>query len=268
MERSAGTAAGRIKFENPPINELAIALFHLPITEMKAQHMGLYWNRIRDKYHDCVQQQPIIANLSDAFPETPGEVFPLPRFWFSSSAHPTLIQIQRNAFILNWRRGTTSEYPHYETVVKEFWQEFDRYKSFVQDLGGKSLEIIQRCELTYVNLITQSDVFSSPDQLKNILPPIASLSDIQTDNRKMAGLNATITYRVDATLLIDMAVRLGHKPDTKEPVAIIELKAHGVPSDLSLEGTRAWYDLAHEATYKMFLDATNEEVQKLIWKPR
>ena len=269
MERPpSGAADKRIKFENPPINELVLALFHLPIVEMKAQHIGLYWNRIRDRYPLCEQQPPIVnPSETQPFPDAPGEVFPLPRFWFFSDVHPTLIQIQRNAFIFNWRRGTTSEYPHYETVEKDFWQELGDYKTFVQELGGQGLDVIQRCELTYINVIPPNEFFANPAQLMNVLPLIASLSDIQTDDRQIAGLNATVTYRVNPTLLIDLAVRLGRRSDTKELVAILEIKAHGVPSDLSLEGTRSWYDSAHEATYKIFLDATAEQVQRLIWKP-
>ena len=49
MDRpSSGAADKRIKFANPPINELIVALYHLPIVELKAQHIGIYWNRIRE----------------------------------------------------------------------------------------------------------------------------------------------------------------------------------------------------------------------------
>ncbi len=56
--------------------------------------------------------------------------------------------------------------------------------------------------------------------------------------------------------------------DTNEPAVILELKAHGVPTDLSLEAARAWYDAAHDATYRLFLDATAQAVQEKIWKLR
>jgi len=267
---SSGAADQRIKFENPPINELVIALYHLPIVEMKSQHIGLYWNRIRDRYPRCEQQPIIIVDASDTQPlsEVPGEIFPLPRFWFFSDAHPTLIQIQRNAFIFNWRRLAKNEYPHYETVVSDFWRELEDYKTFVQELGGRGLDVVRRCELTYINIISPNEFFANPTQLMNVLPPIASFSDIQTDDRQLAGMNATATYLVNPTLRIDLAIKLGRRTDdTKALVAILELKAHGVPSDLSLEGTRSWYGSAHNATYKMFLDATARQVQERIWKP-
>src|SRR6516164_7513121 len=107
--------------------------------------------------------------------EVPGEVFPLPRFWFLSTIHPTLIQVQRNAFMINWRRAPNApanEYPHYETVAKDFWKELEGYKTFVQDLVGGKLDPIQRCELTYVNVIAPNEVFVDQGQLMNVLPPV------------------------------------------------------------------------------------------------
>ncbi len=268
----AGHTKKRIKFENPPITELVVSLFHMPMPEFKAQHIGIYWDRVRKKYPLC-QQQSVVINPSDPqqLMQAPGEVFPLPRFWFSSDDHPTLVQVQRNAFMLNWRRlpgGLRSEYPHYETVIKDFWQELEGYKAFIQEYIGRKLDPIQRCELTYVNLIAPNEIFANQGQLMNVLPSVASFYDIQTDDRQFAALNATATYRVNPSLLIDLAVRFGRRSDTMELAVGLELKSYCVPSDLSLEGARAWYDSAHDATYKLFLDATAKQVQETIWKPR
>jgi uncharacterized protein (TIGR04255 family) len=269
MDRSsAGATDQRIKFENPPINELVIALYHLPIEEVKAQHIGLYWYRIRDRYPLCRQQPFIESSDTQSLLEVRDEIFPLPRFWFFSDAHPTLIQIQRNAFIFNWRRLMGYEYPHYETVVTDFWRELEIYKTFVQEVGGSGLDVIRRCELTYINIITPNEFFTNPAQLSNVIPPIGGFSDLQTDDRQFVGMNATATYETDPTLRIDCTIQLGRqRNDPQELVSILELKAHGVPSDLSLEGTRSWYNTAHDATYTMFLDITAKQVQERIWKP-
>jgi uncharacterized protein (TIGR04255 family) len=264
----------RVKFENPPVNELIIALYHLPLTELKAQHIGSYWDTIREKYPLC-EQQPVVTlpePQQQPFLETPGELFPLPRFWFHNTAHPTLIQVQRNAFMLNWRRSAAglsdSEYPHYEAVAKDFWEELENYKGFVQKAVGGKLDPIQRCELTYVNIIVPNELFGNPAELVKVLPSLASLYDLQTEDRQLAGIISTVVYRVTPTILIDLAIRLGRRADTNEPAAILELKAHGVPTDLSLDGAQTWYDAAHDATYRLFLDATAQAVQEKIWKPR
>jgi hypothetical protein len=117
-------------------------------------------------------------------------------------------------------------------------------------------------------MITPNEIFANEGQLLNVLPPVASFYDIHTDDRQFVGLNATATYRVNPSVQIDMALRLGRRQDINEPALGLELKAYGVPSDLSLDGARAWYDSAHDATYKLFLDATAKQVQETIWKPR
>jgi uncharacterized protein (TIGR04255 family) len=272
------TKEPRIKFANPPVNELVIALYHLPIAELKAQHIGMYWSQVRAKYPICDQQPPLILQPETMHPTQVsfidtalGELFPLPRFWFYNTTHPTLIQVQRSAFMLNWRRLPTlpnNDYPHYETVVKEFWEEFEIYKSFVQNVVGGKLDPIQRCELTYINLIPPNEIFSAAPQAVNVLPMLASLYDLQENERELAGVNATVTYRVAPSLLIDLGIRFGRRADTRELAVGLELKAHGVPTDLSLEAARGWYDAAHDATYKLFLAATSKEMQERIWKPQ
>ncbi|MGP0063963.1 MAG: TIGR04255 family protein [Isosphaeraceae bacterium] len=261
----------RVKFKNPPIHELSVGLFHLPISELKAQHIGVYWDIIRKRYPVCEQQTPIVSPSDNAplglFQDSPGEIFPLPRFWFSRDHCPTLIQVQRNAFLLNWRHLAGSEYPHYERVLHNFWQELEAYKTFIQETVEGKLDVIQRCELNYVNIITPNEVFAIPSQLPNILPMVASLYDVQRGNREVTGLNATVTYRVNPTLLVDLTIRLGHRADTKELAAGLELKAHGAPNDLSLDGARAWFDSAHDAIYSLFLDVTDKNVQNTIWRP-
>ncbi len=218
---------GRVKFKHPPINELVIGIYYVPVIELKAQHIGIYWDSIRQRYPNCEQQPPIVIQVegqpSALIPDVPGEIFPLPRFWFSSNAHSTLIQIQRNAFWLNWRRGPNDDYPHYEPVEKDFWREFDAYKDFIHGIGG-TLDVVQRCELSYINLISPNAFFSNPAELGRVLPPI-------------------------------------------ELVAVLELKAQGAPKDLSLEGAHAWFKAAHDAVYTLFLSLTDKEVQNQVWEP-
>jgi uncharacterized protein (TIGR04255 family) len=265
---------GRIKFADPPINELVVSMFHLPILEFKAQHIGLYWSRIRERYPLC-EQQPFVVNAPDQNPflglEAPGEFLPLQRFWFFSNQHPTLIQIQRNAFMFNWRRVPnlpTGEYPHYEAVVQDFWRELQGYEEFIREVVGGKLDVVQRCELGYVNLITPNEFFPDVTRVAAVLPSLSSLENLAANGRTLTGLNATITYRLTPNLAVDLTIRLGRRADTDEVALVLDLKAHGAPSDLSVQGAREWYESAHNATYRLFLDATAKDLQEKIWKPR
>jgi uncharacterized protein (TIGR04255 family) len=260
----------RTKFVDPPIVELVVSLFHLPILELKAQHIGLYWDCIRDRFPIC-EQQLLVTSPSDLQPfiEAPGEILPLPRFWFRSDKHSTLIQIQRNAFMLNWRRTPgAGDYPHYESVVDDFWKELQRYASFIQDTVGGKLDVIHRCELNYINVIPTNQYFPDVTRVGAVLPSLSGLETLATGDRRLAGMNAAVTYRLGPNLLADMLLRLGRRADTGDDALVLELKAHGAPDDLSMQSAREWYDEAHDVTYKLFLDATAKELQEKIWKLR
>lgn len=264
----------RTKFSNPPITEVAVSLFHLPVLELRAQHIGLYWNRIRDRYPLC-NQQPVVAlvptDQQQLFMDMPGEIFPLPRFWFYSDKHPTLIQVQRNAFLLNWRRleGTDpGDYPHYEEVIKDFWKEIEIYMAFLAEVLENKIDVLQRCELNYINLIQPSEFFNTLDDIKTVLPWLSGLADLAASGRELAGLNSAISHRLNQNLQLDIGVRLGRRSDGGEIGLGLDIKAHGIPADLSLDGARAWYELAHDAIYQMFLELTSKEMQEKLWMPR
>lgn len=94
MKKAQTKAKGRVKFKNPPINELVIALYHLPVVDMQAQHIGLYWDKIRKLYPKCEQKVPVLLDIQ--VPGAPPNVnetriFDLPRFWFHSGPGSMLI---------------------------------------------------------------------------------------------------------------------------------------------------------------------------------
>lgn len=270
MTATSSSPPERTKFVDPPIVELVVSLFHLPILELKAQHIGLYWNRICKQFPIC-EQQAVVVNPADPNPfvETPGEVFPLPRFWFRSDEHPILIQLQRNAFMLNWRRTpSAADYPRYETVIRDFRRELETYTAFIKDEVGGKLDVVQKCELNYINIIPTNQFFPDATHVAAVLPSLSGLQSLDINDRRLAGINATITYRLAPTLSADMTIKLGRRSDTGDEVLVLELKAHGAPSDLSVQSARQWYEEAHDVTYKLFLDATAKELQEKIWKPR
>lgn len=253
----------RVKFKNPPINELVIGLYHLPLIELKAQHVGIYWQLIKDRFPLCEQQSPIGA---DFFAALQGELFPLPRFWFYRDPTSRLVQLQRNAFIYNWRRGGGEDaYPHYENVHEEFWSEFVIYQQFLRDTVSTQVGVIRSCELTYINIIPANG-WSTPSELGAILPSVAGFRNVESEAHLLIGLNSIAAFRIDENLQVDVSVKTAARTGNKENVAILEIKGHGAPEGLSVEETAPWYDAAHEAIYELFLAFTDKEAQRK-WEP-
>ena len=261
MKHPTAALASRVKFKKPPINELVIGLYYVPIVDLKAQHVGLYWERIKDRFPICEQKEPI----GPIFEHVDGELFPLPRFWFYREAASNLVQLQRNAFIYNWRRCLNHTYPHYENVYEEFLTEFNIYQRFLHDEVSAKVDVIRLCELTYINIIS-TEGWSKPSELGAILPPVAGFQVIETESRSLIGLNSTVACRLNENLQVDVSVKTGKRKGDSENLAILEIKGHGAPDGFSVESVQPWYDAAHDAIYDLFLTFTDKEAQQR-WEP-
>jgi uncharacterized protein (TIGR04255 family) len=260
--------SGRKKFLTPPITELVMGISFVPLNELRAQHIGIYWNLIKDRFPVCEQQPPIALDpAAMTFREVPGEIFPLPRFWFSSGPESTLVQLQRDMFLLNWRKGSENLYPHYENVAAQFWEETEILRRFLKENVNDDITIINRCELNYINSIDANALFSSPSDLKNILPAVSGFSDMETAAAKLGALNAAGFYQLSPEVRLEVSLRLGQRTDTGALGSVIEFKAVGAPPTFSLEAARSWYDTAHEMIYESFLRFTTERAQDELWQP-
>src|ERR671936_2220735 len=80
----------RIKFRNPPIDELVIGSYFPPIRKLQAQHVGLFWASVFDTFPRCSQQLPIGESV-----QAEDEPVPMPRFWLITEDDSRLIQIQK-----------------------------------------------------------------------------------------------------------------------------------------------------------------------------
>jgi hypothetical protein len=137
--------------------------------------------------------------------------------------------------MLNWR-VQNNEYPHYENVEKEFWDEIEIYKAFIQDSVGAKLDVVNRCELTYINVIARNEFFSSRAEIKNVLPSIEGLCNLQNEARDLVGLNVSAIYKINDHLLIDVTTKLGRRTDTKEEMRSLRSKHMALRAIFRSEG--------------------------------
>jgi hypothetical protein len=143
-----------LKFKNPPISELVIGVyFDREIPSLRSEHVGLFWGQVRQDFPN-IQQQPIVA----APPLQPfqqiflSSEFWMPRFWLEASDGSTLMQIQKNAFLFNWRKRET-EYPHFDAVKAAFDKNKKRFFKFLSDELSETEPQAQLAELNYINAI-------------------------------------------------------------------------------------------------------------------
>jgi uncharacterized protein (TIGR04255 family) len=259
-----------VKYKNPPINELIIgAYFDQQIAPLRSEHVGLFWSEVRNDFPKIQQQQelalPIVGTafaLQIGFTDEP---YPMPRFWLVSEDETTLLQIQKNAFILNWRKRD-SAYPHFESVKSSFDKYFERYSRFIRRELGIDLPNIQIAELTYNNLIESCEYWRDTSDTQRLIPGI-SIPDPGVPVEGKPDFNYLTSYKLASDLALNVAVRSGRKPtEAGSAVLVFELRALGTLGAASKSDADAWYQRAHDTIGRCFTSMTNPDIQERYWQ--
>lgn len=247
------------KFLSPPINELVIGVyFKEPILGFRAEHVGLFWSNLRTRYPQCSQQVP----LGGLDIEGGGDVFPLPRFWFASENGDLLLQLQRNALLLNWRKREKA-YPHYDAVKGEFNRVKAELDSFVRSTLAVELPSVAQCELAYINLFEDQEYFRDFADTKNVIPSFQPLS---ITGKAVKGFQLNYVYETAADIRVFVSIQSRLNPASNKEVLYLELKAASVLKEDSALGFDMWFDRAHEVIGEMFSDMTDRDIQLHHWK--
>ncbi|MEN8132936.1 MAG: TIGR04255 family protein [Pseudomonadota bacterium] len=102
-----------IRFKKPPINEVVMSTYFNPLIHgLRNEHIGLFWHSVKETF-PYVSQHPPVGGMDITMGQ---DIFPMPRYWMIAADDINLIQIQKNAFMFNWRRRE-DDYPHYDTMT-------------------------------------------------------------------------------------------------------------------------------------------------------
>jgi len=257
-----------VKFRNPPINELVIGVyFSRELHPLRAEHVGLFWSSMRSDFPTIQQQPEVVPPIAPAPPvvfATTAEMFPLPRFWIESLNGEMLIQIQRNAFLFNWRKRE-GRYPHFETVKRAFDKNFALFINFLEkELSLPSPEI-QVAELNYINLIENAEYWSGPADTKNVLPSFRLPVEESTEIGPV-DFNVTTVQRFSVDLIVTTTIRTGLKGEN-QPVLSMEFRGIGPLGASTKVEADSWFDRAHETIGHSFTKITNPDIQERYWQP-
>ena len=251
---------GKVAFDNPPINEIVIATyFNPPLVDFRSQHIGLFWKRIRNEF-PLVRQQVPVGLGPDIGPDEP---FPMPRFWFVAHDDINLVQIQKNAFILNWRRREQNQYPGFQNVKATFDRLFGAFEDFLRLEVDTPQIVIDLCELTYVDVIGQSQYWSKPEDTCNVIPSFSILRADPDVTCRDFDCRYVVQYGEDITLSSRFWTI---KPrQSSLPALGLEMKATNQFAGVAKTRTDDWFKRAHDTIVKQFIYMTSEEVQREHW---
>ena len=258
----------KVRFKNPPINELIIgAYFDPPLLALRSEHIGLLWTRFRNDLPKVEQREPLLMAASGTGPSAiVGNEFPfMPRYWFVSEDEVNLIQVQKEAFLLNWRKRK-ADYPHFDLHLKPcFDKYFSNFTEFLADEVGISDVGIGLCELTYVNVIEVCEYWQGPQDTPKLIPSF-SIPDSGSSASGRSAFNCAFRQDLGSDLQSQIGVRIGENAASPgSPCLILELKALGRPDPEGSTSIDEWYDRAHQMIVAQFLRLTDAGVQRTHW---
>jgi uncharacterized protein (TIGR04255 family) len=207
---------------NPPLVEVALSVDFQPIDSFGAIVMSRLAQRWAERYPEVQELPPLpVSPPVGLMPADFGRMVinvgaPQLRLWLLSPSQESLVQIQRDRLVLNWRADKGHDpYPRYEAMLRP---EFERlYSDFVEFVQGEDLTPVRpfAIEAAYVNRIPQLSgvVVDLADTLRSQVhvdltvgsPSVTRLNQIW-ERTHADGQRSTVSLNVDSAGMGDEAM--------------------------------------------------------------
>lgn len=245
-----------VKFDNPPVVEVVCGVRFDTSGKMRVAHLGAFWATLKDAYPVAEEAMPIIRGHLEPTPDM------APRTWLITRDGSELIQLQKNWFLLNWKKLKDSQtYPSYEMVKGQFDRRFSEFFNF---LASEGINIsYKEFELTYVNHIASANGLAEVGEGGFLVDHLFSAKD------RFLPAPAEINWKTSYPLpknygRLNVTAQTGVLTATGERLVRLDLQAVGLPSDAPESQMGEWFELAHEWITRGFADVTAPQLHK-IW---
>ena len=262
----------RIELTNPPVNEVVLTMHFDPVLKgFKSEHVGLFWSWVASEFPIVEQHPPLtITNAQGDDLVDPGEVFPMPRYWFISEDRSELIQVHKQAFTYNWRNVGENPYPGFLEKVKPGFDKYsDLLLQFLRDHTEEASPAVNRCALTYIDIIEQSEYWSGPDDTAKVVPSFSSLEGIGLEGIGSPigfEFNHSNRYRYSTQDELQIGIRTVRQRQNPEMAGLLlQFEMTGDTTGKSSEDISDWFMYAHERITDVFLGITDPTVRKEYW---
>ncbi len=268
---------GRLKdlpdFRNPPLAETVLSLQFEPIAGLTSAHLGLLWQRFRERLPLIEEQPPLPPMLETFGPPSPARVEvtveekpPVPRLWFLNQDKTELIQVQADRFIHNWRKMEgMAPYPRFEAIRDKFRGEVATLGKFLEDEEMRS-PIVNQCEVTYVNHIEPSGVWERHGQIDKVLAGWAATPERRfLPEAEDGGVRLRFVMRDDGGKpmgRLHVMSQAAWKKADNAPILILNLTARGEPAGEGIEGAFRFFEIGRRWIVKGFAELTTTQMHK------
>jgi uncharacterized protein (TIGR04255 family) len=235
----------------------------------------LFWQRVRKKF----PRSRTLASLASGppiqiTPNEPSEIMvqafvnvpDMPRVWFVSADDTTLIQLQPDRFLFNWREGRAkAKYPRFNWILARFRRHFAEFQRFATDHDLGDLSVTQ-AELTYINHIHQDDGWSTLADIGNVFPDLSWRSGGTRSMPAPQNLHFRSTHELpDGTLIATIQSARSRPADL--PLVRLDLRVQSsAVSRLEGDGFWNWFQIANSLIDSAFIDLTSDRIQAESWK--
>jgi uncharacterized protein (TIGR04255 family) len=263
------------EFEQPPVIEVVCGVLFRNLDALLAPHLGLLWDKYRSEYPSSEERNPlwpVVEPSGDELSpsvavEGPINIPSLPRVWFVSEDDTSIIQVQRDRFLCNWREGESKQkYPRFQTVFSTFRKRLDVFVKFLSDESIGSLEPLQY-ELTYVNHIPKGEGWTSLADIGNVVPDFAwrAKESRFLDEPEIVNWQSRFLLP-DGLGRLHVTLRLVLRASDRLPMLRFDLTARGIQKVQSEDSMHDWFEVGHEWIVRGFTDLTAAKAHNELWR--
>lgn len=202
-----------------PINEVAIA-FTIKPSGFDIFKQSKFGDFVKDRFPKNNVLNPI-ATQGGAQVQFVNK--PEIRTWYVSANDETLLQLQSDRFVYNWRRVTAaSSYPGFINLNKNVSSELENYLNWFSSYDKNIREKLELVEVTYTNHFDETAGWRKPADIANIL------SENLVSNFSEFGELRNNTFQVqlhnkEKLMEIFVVGRPGLRGSDKKPIYMLEI---------------------------------------------
>lgn len=233
-------------------------------------HFGQLHGQFRANYPKALLLPPVIDQRDLAQGVVNVQDFPY-RAIFTDSHDSELVQVQSSMFLRNWKRTeATQEYTHYETLKPKFFEDWARFRGFLNENSLKSPVVLQ-CEVTYINHLLRGKEWDSYNDLAKLLKPIAPRVSVSNTGREYRFLpEASAVSLIGGYQLSEIGVTLQisiqsaiRSPDGSEVIQMT-VSAKAAPSSTADSAVSEALDRCHDSVILGFDDVITDRAHE-VW---
>lgn len=264
-------------YNKPPVIEVVLSLQFKPIERLCTPEMGAFWSRVKSEFPDSEEHPPINPVMEgfdggegDEFAKHIGALISAPvRHWYLNEDGTSLIQVQKDRFIQNWRKKDEGhEYPHFDHVLERFKDNLGKFDKFLQE--EKIGQIVpNQCEVTYINNIPKGkgwDSFNDIGEVMTLVAPKNKGHFLPEIERAKFG-SCFIIPDKDGNPIgrLHLSLDPGIRKTDGHPTLRLDLTARGRPLSANFQGAFDFFEIGHVWIVRGFDSVTSAKMHK-IWE--